>query len=74
MASVKIKARVASSSIASSAAILSLDLILYEVGDEKFKMYVPIEHSGQVIQHLIVLLFTLAFYVCVAESGVIYNF
>lgn len=66
MASVEIKTRVASSFVASSAALLSPDLILCDVGYETFKWYVQIEHRSQVFHCLTVLRLSLAFYFCMA--------
>lgn len=74
MASAEIKTIIASSFVASYAALLSPDLIFCDVCDEMFNKYVPIEHRGQLFHHLTVSCLSLAFYVCMAETDFISMF
>lgn len=49
MACVKIKTRVAVSTLGDAAQPASLHIIFCRIGDEKFKKFVPSEHKGQIV-------------------------
>jgi len=72
LATVEIKTRVAATSLGESSALSTSELILCDVGDDKFRKYIPREHMGQLMHQLVVLGFGLALYVCAAETGIIY--
>lgn len=52
LASVKIKKKVAASTLGSELQLSSQFLVRWEVGDEHFKIFVPLESREQVLYHL----------------------
>lgn len=46
------------------------DLICNDLGDEKFKMYIPVEHGPQLLHQLVALCVHFALHVFAAESGI----
>lgn len=72
LAVVEIKTRVAAITLGTSNALYSADLILFDVGDEKFRKYISREFIEQIMHQLVVLSLNLALYLQAAQIRILY--